>query len=72
MPNPDESQDMLEKADDTVERIIQHLLRWPCDLTDARRLMRSFQASAADFQQALARLEEAVVQPSSTMVFASV
>jgi len=71
MPHTDESQDTLERADDTVERIIQHLLRWPCDLTDVRRLMRDFQASAADFQQALARLEGAAVQPSATTVLAS-
>jgi hypothetical protein len=65
MPHIDEPRYMLEKTDDTAVRMVQHLLCWPCDLIDARRLMRRFQASAADFQRALARLEEVVVQPSS-------
>jgi hypothetical protein len=41
------------------------LLRWPCDLIDARHLLRRFQASAVDFQHALARLEKMAAQPSS-------
>jgi hypothetical protein len=41
------------------------LLRWPCDLIDARHLLRRFQASAVDFQHALAWLEEMAAQPSS-------
>jgi hypothetical protein len=49
MPYTDELRSRLEKADDTVERIVQHLLRSPCDLADTRYLMRLFQASAADF-----------------------
>ena len=54
-----------EKADDTAERIVQHLLRSPCDLADIRHLLRLFQASAADFQQAFARLEKMADQPYS-------
>jgi hypothetical protein len=65
MPHIHESRSLLDKTDETAERIVQHLLRWPWDLIDARRLMRRFQASAADCQRALVRLEEAAVRPSS-------
>ena len=65
MPHNNEPQSPLEKVDDTVERLVRHLLRWPCDLIDARHLLRRFQASAVDFQHALARLEEMADQPSS-------
>jgi hypothetical protein len=65
MPRTDELRFLLEQADNTTERIVQHLLRSPCDLVDTRYLMHLFQASAADFQQALARLEEVPDQPSS-------
>ena len=58
MLSTNEPQSPLEKIDDTVERIVQHLLRWPCDLVDAHYLLRHFQASVVDFQHALARLEE--------------
>jgi hypothetical protein len=49
MPHTDKLRSLLEKADDTAERIVRHLLRSPCDLADTRYLMRLFQASAADF-----------------------
>lgn len=65
MPHTDEPRSLLEQADDAAERIVQHLLRSPCDLNDTRYLMHLFQASAADFQQAFARLEERAEQPSS-------
>jgi hypothetical protein len=65
MPQTDEPRSLLEKADNTTERIIQHLLRSPCNLIDTRYLMRLFQASAVDFQHALARLQERAEQPSS-------
>jgi hypothetical protein len=65
MPQTDELRSLLEKANSTTERIVQRLLRSPWDLVDARYLMRLFQASAADFQQALARLQERAEQPSS-------
>ena len=61
----DEPRSPLEKVDDTVEQLVQHLLRWPCDLIDARHLLRRFQASAVDFQHALARLEEIAARPAS-------
>lgn len=56
MPHTDEPRSILEKTDDTAARMVQQLLRWPCDLIDARRLMRRFQASVADCQRALAAL----------------
>jgi hypothetical protein len=56
-----EPQPLLEKADGAVERLVQHLRRWPCDVIDVRHLMFRFQASVSDFQQALARLGEAAL-----------
>jgi hypothetical protein len=47
-----------EQTEDVADKMVQHLLRQPCDLIDARRLMRAFHASADDFQQVLRRLEE--------------
>lgn len=46
------------QVDETAERLVRHLPRWPCDLIDARHLLRRFQVSAVDFQHALARLME--------------
>jgi type IV secretory pathway ATPase VirB11/archaellum biosynthesis ATPase len=65
MPHANETRSHIEKVDNTVERLVQHLLRWPCDLIDTRHLLRCFQVSTVDFQRALARLEEMAVQPSS-------
>ncbi len=62
--NTHESQLTPKKMDDVTERMVQHLLRRPYDLIDASRLMRRFQASVDDFQQALKRLEQAA-QPSA-------
>lgn len=45
MPHIDEPRYMLEKTDDTAARMVQHLLRWPCDLIDAP------DASCADFRR---------------------
>ena len=45
-------------AVDPAEEIAQHLFHNPSDLIDIRRLMRRFQASAADFQRAFARLDQ--------------
>ena len=55
---------LLKKAEGTVKKLVRRLQRWSCDLTDAHHLMRRFQASATDFQQALARLEEAALHSS--------
>lgn len=55
---------LLKKAEDTVGQLVSRLQRWSCDLTDARHLMRRFQASMTDFQQALAQLEETALYSS--------
>ncbi|MBI3801767.1 MAG: hypothetical protein HY268_32960 [Deltaproteobacteria bacterium] len=47
-------------AGDLAEKIVQHLSRNPCDLIDAKRLMRRFHASVADVQAALKRLEQSL------------
>ena len=64
MPEATEPQFMRKKVDDTIERLVQHQLRWPCDLIDVRHLMLRFQASAAEFLQVVGRLEEAALHPS--------
>ena len=65
MLHTDEPRSVRAQANDPAERIVQHLLHCPYDLADTRYLMRLFQASAADFQHALARLEEIAAQPPS-------
>jgi hypothetical protein len=42
---------------DPAEAVLFHLLRHPCDLVDARRLMWRFRASAADVSRALGKFE---------------
>ena len=40
-------------ANERAQQLILHLLRYPADLVDMRLLMRRFQASVAEVQQAL-------------------
>ena len=40
-----------------AQRLASHLSYYPCDLIDVRRLLRRFQASGADFQQAMRQIE---------------
>jgi hypothetical protein len=49
---------------DPAERLILHLLRHPTDLIDTCYLMRRFQASSADVQQAFSWLEHHALQSS--------
>jgi hypothetical protein len=46
------------KGTDLAERLAQHLVGRPQDLIDARRLMRCFHISVADFQRALMLWEQ--------------
>lgn len=46
------------KGTDLAERLAQHLVGWPQDLLDARRLMRCFHVSVANFQRALMLWEQ--------------
>jgi hypothetical protein len=41
-----------------VSRLVHHLVRYPADVIDIRRLMHRFQASVADVQQALQWFEQ--------------
>ena len=41
-----------------AEQLTLHLLRYPADLIDTRRLMQSFHVSVAEVQQALDYLEQ--------------
>jgi len=40
-----------------AEQLTRHLFHYPADLVDTRRLMRNFQVSVAEVQQALDWLE---------------
>ena len=51
-------QPSLAFGSDAADHLAQHLLHYPADLIDARRLMRRFQASTADVQQVLRWLEQ--------------
>jgi hypothetical protein len=55
-PQPGNIHDLSPSA----QQLTQHLLRYPCDLIDVRRLLRRFRASTADFQQALTQVEQQV------------
>jgi DNA-binding GntR family transcriptional regulator len=55
---PNNNQPPREGTSEPAEKIVQHLLRNPCDLVDTRRLMRRFRASVTDVQQAFGRLEQ--------------
>ena len=50
------------KAENPTEQLVFHLLRHPCDLIDATRLMRRFHASATEVQLALKELEQIMQQ----------
>jgi hypothetical protein len=56
----DSNQSPPQGAGDLAEKIAQYLSRNPCDLIDAKRLMRRFRASVADVQAALKRLEQSL------------
>jgi len=47
----------LKDLKDPAEEVLLHLLRHPCDLVDARRLMQRFHASAADVYRAISKFE---------------
>lgn len=47
----------LGEGSDRAEKIARHFLQNPFDLVDTRRVMRRFQASGEEVQQALRRLE---------------
>ena len=53
--------------EDPAEAVLLHLLRHPCDLVDACRLMRQFHASVADFQRALGKFEQCAPSPTEEL-----
>ena len=54
----DVQHDQQSGANNPAEQLLLHLVRHPCDLVDARRLMRCFHASASDMQLALKTFEQ--------------
>lgn len=42
---------------DVVKSLADHLLQYPEDLVDTKRLVKNFQVSAEEFQQALLSIE---------------
>jgi len=57
-----ENKTQARDSHDPAAEVFLHLLRHPYDLVDACRLMRQFHVSAADFQRALGKFEEATPQ----------
>ena len=56
--------DQQETPKTPSEQLFLHLLRHPCDLVDARRLMRRFRVSPADVQRVLGQIDEVTPQQS--------
>ena len=54
---PEQPREDWKDPKDPAEEVFLHLLRHPCDLIDARRLMQRFHASAADVYRALGEFE---------------
>ena len=57
MSDPDQPLSSSGTPDDPAERLVQHLLRQPHDLVDARRLFQRFQVTTREFQRALRQFE---------------
>jgi hypothetical protein len=55
-----------EPLTDPIERLVDHLLRYPADLVDSYRLLRRFRVSSKDFQRALTLVEQRSAQPPET------
>lgn len=62
MTKTDMSQPLSEMLLDPSEQLFLHLLRHPCDLVDARRLMRRFRVSPAEVQRVLGRIDNETPQ----------
>ncbi len=58
MTRTDISLSSPETLPDPSEQLFLHLLRHPCDLVDARRLMRRFRVSPAEVQRVLSQLDK--------------
>jgi len=46
---------------DNVKSLADHLLQYPQDIVDTKRLIKDFQVSAQEFQQALLMIEAATL-----------
>jgi hypothetical protein len=60
---PRDQQHKLQESNDPSEQLLLHLLRHPCDLVDARRLMRIFHVSAVEVERVLGQLEKLMPEP---------
>lgn len=58
MSDPDKSLSASDTQEDPAERLVQHLLRQPHDLVDARRLFQRFRVTTQEFQRALRQFED--------------
>ena len=63
-----EEQKLQDEKDDPAEKLLMHLLRHPCDLVDARKLMQRFHATVPDVQRALRELEQFMPQATEEAV----
>ncbi len=58
MSHPDKPLSASDTQEDPAERLVQHLLRQPHDLIDARRLFQRFRVTTREFQRALRQFED--------------
>ena len=57
MSDPDKPLSASGTQEGPTERLVQHLLRQPHDLVDARRLFQRFRVTTQEFQRALRQFE---------------
>jgi hypothetical protein len=57
MDNPFLVHHVPHSKSDIITNLADHLLQYPQDIVDAKRLLRDFQASAGEFHQALLLLD---------------
>ncbi len=57
MSDPDKPLPASGTLEDPAEQLVQHLLRQPHDLVDARRLFQRFRVTTREFQRALRQFE---------------
>ena len=58
MSDSDQPLSSSDTPEDPAERLVQHLLRQPHDLVDARRLFQRFRVTTREFQRALRQFED--------------
>ncbi|MGE0825330.1 MAG: hypothetical protein AB7G75_37115 [Candidatus Binatia bacterium] len=60
---------LISQRKTPADHVLLHLLRYPADVIDIQQLMRRYQASETDIQQALAQIDEYVVEDGGIVVY---